>query len=269
MRNSLESFLVDNNESHIEAANHSIDQALIQIRSLPPVPFKTQTAALTAAADSYAARLTSNESAVATSLHQLESQIEVESRSVREELSKGESELRAMVENLTQQLGGIQQAATLASETIRQDAESRIAELRTEISNQKARLDTALSENQSAFSAAQEKRLNDFDATQQNITNNLNAFVLDQTSKQEELRGKARSLVDDLENKQQRANEILGFLAAANVAQAYLEEAKTQKEEADKWRWFALGIIGALGRRSPRNVRNPQAGCRLQHRRLH
>jgi hypothetical protein len=163
-----------------------------------------------------------------------------------DELTASKADFASREAALRDQLRSVEESAAQSIDTIRKDADSRIAELRAEVTTQRSRLDTALNEHQTAFAAAQEKRLTDFDETLKGVEAELTSFTETELGKQRVLHEKGSALAASLEEKLNRANEILGFTAAANVAQAYIEEGASQKKEADKWRLIALCIIGAL-----------------------
>ena len=71
------------------------------------------------------------------------------------------------------------------------------------------------------------------------------------TTSQNDVAKRSEELVKESEMLLDRANALLGYSGAVNVAKAYKAEADEQKKEADIWRLRALVVLGALGASLP------------------
>jgi len=112
-------------------------------------------------------------------------------------------------------------------------------------------LDTILAEHERQFSAAQEKRLEDATAGQKTLSDQfaLRADSVlndaqDRIATFDRIVGELTREATDLQSK---ANQLLGFTGAASVAKAFIDEAESQRKEADRWRLIGLFVFALFG----------------------
>lgn len=242
----IQAFLSDNNESHLDTLDGSIDALLMEANFFPALRPSAERKMAARAAEDYARHLHELESAIRDRLGELITQMQAQS-----------DEFRTAVDATTQQVQELQSAAdkksaALAAEIesrttqLKADSESRLAELKAEIDGQKTRLDTVITQQQTAFAEAQERRVHESKDSLSSVETKFEqlagALVDDTKSKLDQLLAQATASLQSLEKQEQRAAEIVGVTAAAGVTGAYIKEADEQRRQADIWRGIAVAV---------------------------
>lgn len=234
-QNNFEAFFNNADEAHLRNADQHIDNLLVDIRPLFPLPFRKESQVAVKAAKAYADQLGGLESAVSSDLEGLRGDIDG---------------LEQAVQDAQGRLEGVKQAAGASAQQIKAELEAKVAEVRAEIDRQQGRLDEAISQHQAVFSEAQERRIKDFNESQQAretaFEEQVEVLMNGTRSRFDNLAETAEASVTYLQEQEARANEIVGVTAATATAGAYVKEADDQRLQADRWRLVALGILFLL-----------------------
>jgi len=235
----IQAFASDNDEGHLRDADQQIDAMLAQIPPFPPLPFRGEAAAVAEAADSYSDQLCQMESTVRDKLD-----------GILKEVSDASTRFEESVQVATDSLQRVNAAAEKSASDIAIETDAKLVEVRAEVDSQKARLDSAITQMQAEFLASQQQRLNDFASTQ---TKNEEAFrtrveevISKATVRLDSASNETARLVESLNEKDERAAQILALTAASGAVEAYRKEAEEQRKEADRWRLYSSAFAVAF-----------------------
>ncbi|HXV05857.1 MAG TPA: hypothetical protein VFP23_08160 [Solirubrobacterales bacterium] len=214
----------------LEAADQSVDRLLDAVGAIPHRPIEAAAAEGKELAKSF-------------------------QRSARQRSVALEKELRDLKGRLSDVAGELESARQDFDNKVAEKAsafEAKADELAEQLSSRKQVHDTLLDEQTAAFTTAQGERTEAFDAWKAEQTKALSEQHEEAKASIEELlsEGKNQSdaLVDDLRNKDQEAEQLVGSISIRGTADRYEKEAENQARIADRWRRVTvfLGIVAGI-----------------------
>jgi len=246
----IQAFLSDNDETHLRNSDDHLDRLLMEMRSLPALAFPGEAEVATKAAQDYAQHLSHLEDQVRTAFVGLRQEMDAQSASFTESANDTERRLEDATKAAEQQFAALGKTADERMAEIVAESQTKIAELRAEIDKEKARLDDAIAQHQKTFADAQERRLQEFSDSQEKretaFAERTGNLIAETGTRLENLVARAQGTVNELDDHEARAAQIVGVAAASKVAGGYLEEAEEQKRQADRWRYGALAFVAML-----------------------
>lgn len=131
------------------------------------------------------------------------------------------------------------------------EKEQKLTELSGQIDQKKTELNSLTSEWQNQFSSAQESRSQEFSKWRDSFSEEKHAEIDKLIQKNEEkfdasasnLKENIDNILTDGKEKHHAILELYELTAGDSVAAGYLKNAKTEKEEADRWRSYSVRFI--------------------------
>jgi hypothetical protein len=176
-------------------------------------------------------------------------------------------QLQQQASNLQGQLNQLQEQGTQVSDSMKATAEERINELQGQLNTLKAEADAERARVQETidnfgtqFSSEEDARKTQFEEREGELANKaeqafkgIEEAAASSLGKEEEradaaiaaIEGKGEQIIAVLDEQKKKATRLVELVTTGSTAGAFSAEAKDQKEQADRWRGYAV-IGGAL-----------------------
>ena len=206
----LSQFDQTRDQPHLTRARNQLNDLLEAASGLPPAPFGQAQDLIKEVIGP-----------IREEIQELRTQMRNQLREFKEESEQLSTELKTLDARIEAAMAQLQQR-TLTSDQ--------------EVANQVLRLDQAISNIQDRYTAGEENRSSEFRDAQ---------IQRDQAwqDRSEDQRSQGQALVDRLEQYQTQAANVLGVSAASVTADAYLNQAKHQRRQADIWRGISVATF--------------------------
>lgn len=201
--NELNAFLGDENPGHVQNANNSLDQVLIQITNTPFLYTGARKQALTNAAKAYNDAIEASLESVKTKSSNAIEETRAEAKELSDELVR----LKSTLENLTTQMSAL-----------KKDQESVLAKLNSE------------------FQASEKQRDEQFEKLLDKANEKMD-------SRFEELATKSGKIVDVLMTLQSHAQKVYDVVIGTAQAGAYSSYATQERKIANRYRFSAVTLM--------------------------
>ena len=226
--NQLQAFQSSSNIGHLAEGDREADHLLTVSAQMPPMLEGVTEGAAQEAAESFIREV---------------SEVKGQLRNLSETISSESDRLVGLLAQVERNSQSHLSSLELGIQTHVSDFSQRVAEFQNQTSGHISRLDETISRINDQFSRDEDDRANDFRASQEARLTEFRALV-------EEQQVEGQRVISYLRETSEKAQQILGITAASVVAEAYLTEARSQKTQADKWRWGAVVtfvVAGLLG----------------------
>lgn len=179
-------------------------------------------------------------------------------------------QLQEQASNLQGQLGQLQEQAAQSSDSMKTASEERLNELqaqlntlKTEADSERARIQQSIESFEAQFKSEQENRGAEFEESKKALTDQAEEAIGAIKTAAEEAAGKEKERAEAaianierqgeqavavLDEQKEKASRLVELVTTGSTAGAFSEEAKEQKRQADRWRWFAIvgGVVAVL-----------------------
>lgn len=224
----------------------NVNSLLVLSSQLPPLPWgeakdvvQQSVESLGDSSDKLRARVRALSTQLNSKISEIEKKLAMESQDSEQTLEL----LKTVTEN---QLSELQQSIGDQIQQFQQSANR----MQTQIDANIQRIDSAIPTFNDQFRTFQESQTQQFSESQELRQTDFEDFVEQQkqssTDSANALHIEGEQLIKYLSETAKNAETILGVTAASVTSEAYLNEAKEQKQQADLWRRIAiLGLFGA------------------------
>lgn len=176
-------------------------------------------------------------------------------------------QLQQQASNLQGQLNQLQEQAAQASDSMKATAEERVNELQGQLNTlkeeadaERARVQETIDNFGTQFISEQDARKTQFEEREEELAGKteqtfkgIEEAAASSLGKEEEradaaiaaIEGKAEQIIAVLDEQKKKATRLVELVTTGSTAGAFSAEAKDQKEQADRWRGYAV-IGGAL-----------------------
>lgn len=182
-------------------------------------------------------------------------------RSAGQHLRHLESDVTSFRENLQAQQEKLQQIAQQAQQHLEEtrdkgqerlnQLQASIDELRSSVDSQKGRVDAIIEEHQKRFTEAQETRSTKFqgllDTQGEQASTCLDEIKQNARTRMDDLASSAQEAIDEILGHKERVEELTTAVTATALGGHYKQYADDERDEANRWRKWAVLLAGAVG----------------------
>lgn len=174
-------------------------------------------------------------------------------------LTASVKDLAGRTSSLAAELDALEERRAAAATELENDVRARleafeqsIASMQASLDAEKARVDQLITDQQAQFEAAHRQQQDAFDSLREELrqeaAGTLAEFKDKAEATAERLDAEAEKVLEDVQARRADVERLYGVITDTSTTGAFRDEAKAQKEAADKWRWVAVGfgVISAL-----------------------
>lgn len=168
-----------------------------------------------------------------------------ELRGKAKELSAEADAIKKRLEALSAEQQRLAQAGTEANEQRRAELQSEFDRIQGAINTEQGRLDQLVPQFEQQFSQAQDTRNEEWQSLRQDLEQRVNDArdQLQQRAQEtaDSIQTQAEEVLTEVRGKRDEVVKLYGIIGDTGTAGAFAKEADNQKEDADFWRWVAIG----------------------------